>query len=52
MLYEDLSRRKQLEVYIINVALHKFKHRHAKHALDFGNCIFRLKIKRIKECYY
>jgi hypothetical protein len=29
----------------------KFKHRHEKHALNFGNPIFRLKKKRIKSCY-
>jgi hypothetical protein len=26
---------------------HKFKHHHAKQALDFGNSIFRFKITRI-----
>jgi hypothetical protein len=37
---------------IINMGFHNFKHRHEKHALDFGNSIFRLKITRIKSCYY
>jgi hypothetical protein len=37
---------------LINMEFHKFKHRHAKHALDFGISIFRFKITRFKTCYY
>jgi hypothetical protein len=37
---------------LINMRFHKFKHRHAKHALDFGSFIFRLKFTKIKSCYY
>jgi hypothetical protein len=37
---------------LINMELHMFKNRHAKHALDFGNSICTFKITIIKSCYY
>jgi hypothetical protein len=34
---------------LINMGFYKFKHRHAKLALDFRNSIFIFKITRIKS---
>jgi hypothetical protein len=48
----ELSRRKLSVFILVNTGCHKYKQRHAKHALDFGNFIFRFKITRIKSCDY
>jgi hypothetical protein len=37
---------------LVNMGFHKFKNRHVKHALVFGNSNFRFKISRIKSCDY
>jgi hypothetical protein len=43
LLYMDLSHRKKSGFILVNMGFHKFKHRHAKHALEFGKSIFRFK---------
>jgi hypothetical protein len=49
----DLSRQNMVGFLIlIKMGLHKFKHLHAEHAIDFGNSIFRLKNTRIKSSYF
>jgi hypothetical protein len=42
----DLSIRKLFGFYI-NMVLHTFKHRHAKHVFEFGDSTFIFKITRI-----